>query len=836
MEHIKLSAATTLPHQPAQAGPGFVYPLSALAPFLGAASQSPLPDMSISRLLIDSRQLAEPALSLFFALPGRYTDGHRFIPDLYRRGVRAFVVNAPVANCPEAVFFVTDQVPQALQRVAAYHRQHFDIPVVGITGSNGKTMVKEWLSQLLSPHYPIWCSPRSYNSQLGVPLSVWGLNSSHQIAVFEAGVSKAGDMAPLEAIIKPNIGIFTHIGAAHDQGFDSRAQKIAEKSLLFQGAQCVVYCRDHEPLHEALTQQGRPLLSWSVQSGQAADLCITHIRREGGHTLLQANYQGIARHIEIPFSDDIALENACHCWALLLYLGLPDDDIRQGMAQLVRPGLRLELKAGRNDCLLVDDTYSNDLTSLAAALAFAEQQAPERRKTLILSDLLESGLPPASLYPQVATLLGSRFDRVVGVGEEIVALDAYLPAAVERRFYPTTEALLHDMEELAFERELILLKGARSYGFERLSYRLSRQTHRTVLEINLPALTHNLSVFRQSLAPGVKLAAMVKAAAYGSGGPELGRLLEHQGVDYLVVAYPDEGVELRRAGVRLPIMVLNAEPESFDWLQEYQLEPEVYGWNQLQALARQSAPPPIHLKFDTGMHRLGFDPADAPQLATFISQHPQLHLASLFTHLVATEALIHDEFTHQQVARFRQAAAIIEQGCGYHPLWHVLNTNGIARFPGYQMDMVRLGIGLYGVEVDSYRGQMQPAISLQARVAQVRALSAGETVSYGRSGVLQRDSLIATLSVGYADGLPRAAGNGRYSVRIHNHLAPTVGAICMDMCMVDVTKIPNVREGDTALIFGADPGVEQLARVADTIAYEILTGISSRVHRVYLQE
>jgi len=577
-----------------------------------------------------------------------------------------------------------------------------------------------------------------------------------------------------------------------------------------------------------------PLLSWSL-TGLAADINIERVAGQGRTTSLKTCFRGIDRQISIPFADDIAVENACHCWALLLQLGIPDETIAAGMASLVRPGLRLELKAGRRDCLIIDDTYSNDLTSLAAAIAFAEQQAGGRPRTLILSDLLESGLRPAVLYPQVARLLENRFHRVMGVGEAIHMLDNFLPPEVERRFYPGTESLLNELEERILPGELILLKGARKYAFERISYRLGKQTHRTVLEIDLTALGHNLACYRRQVKPQVKIAAMVKAAAYGSGGPEVARVLERGGVDYLVVAYPDEGVELRRAGISLPVMVLNAEVESFELLCEYQLEPEVYSWTQLQALSQMAVAPVIHIKLDTGMHRLGFEPSDAARLAHFFAQHPRLLLASVFTHLAAAEAAEHDLFTRGQVALFEQAATRICEKLAYRPLWHVLNSNGIARFPDFQFDMVRVGIGLYGLEVAALQ-QLQPVLCLKARVAQLRSLPAGESVSYGRKGILLRDSRIATLSIGYADGLPRAAGLGRYALLLHGQQAPIVGAVCMDMCMVDVTDIPQVREGDAAIVFGKDPTVGQLAAVAGTIPYEILTGISGRVHRVYVQE
>lgn len=815
----------------------FSYTLRQLATILTAATKNTTewPDWPIEHLLIDSRQLIAASSTLFFALPGQRTDGHQFVADLYRQGVRAFVVNKPVAGCEEAVFFVHEDVKAALQQIAVWHRHQCKLPVVGVTGSNGKTTVKEWLYQLLSPAMSVWCSPRSYNSQLGVPLSVWGIRPHHQLAIIEAGISKAGEMDVLADIIAPTYGIFTNLGTAHDQGFTDREAKLQEKSQLFRGVELLICCRDHEQLFSSLQAAGLPLLSWSI-TGRDADLSIERIAGQSRTTRLKTNFRGIHREISIPFADDIAVENACHCWALLLQLGIADETIAAGMASLVRPGLRLELKAGRQDCLIIDDTYSNDLTSLAAAITFAEQQAGGRPMTLILSDLLESGLKPAALYPQVAKLLENRFHRIMGVGEAIHMMDNFLPPAIERRFYPGTESLLNELEERIRPGELILLKGARKYAFERISYRLGKQTHRTVLEIDLTALGHNLAAYRNLVRPKVKIAAMVKAAAYGSGGPEVARVLEQGGVDYLVVAYPDEGVELRRAGISLPVMVLNAEAESFELLYEYQLEPEVYSWVQLQALAQMAAAPAIHIKMDTGMHRLGFDAADAPRLADFFAQHPRLLLASVFTHLAAAEAAEHDLFTRKQVAVFEQAAAAICEKLDYKPLWHVLNSNGIARFPDYQFDMVRLGIGLYGLEVAALQQQLRPVLCLKARVAQLRDIPAGDSVSYGRKGILLRDSRVATMSIGYADGLPRAAGLGRYALLLHGQQAPIVGAVCMDMCMVDVTDIPQVREGDAAIVFGEYPTVEQLATVADTIPYEILTGISGRVHRVYVQE
>ena len=815
----------------------FPYSLRQLAAVLAPAAKDTTawPAWPIEHLLIDSRQLIAAAHTLFFALPGQRTDGHLFVEDLYRQGVRAFVVNRPVQGCEEAVFLIHPDVKAALQQVAAWHRHQCGLPVVGITGSNGKTTVKEWLYQLLSPAMPVWCSPRSYNSQLGVPLSIWGIRPQHQLAIIEAGISKRGEMAALADMIAPTYGIFTNLGTAHDEGFVNRDEKLQEKKRLFEGVELLVCCRDHEPLFSSLQAAGLPLLSWSV-TGLAADLSIVRIAGQGRTTVLKTYFRGVDRQISIPFTDDIAVENACHCWALLLQLGIADEIIAAGMAALVRPGLRLELKAGRRDCLIIDDTYSNDLTSLAAAIAFAEQQAGGRPMTLILSDLLESGLIPAVLYPQVARLLENRFHRVMGVGEAIHMLDNFLPPGVERRFYPGTESLLNELEERMLPGELILLKGARKFAFERISYRLGKQTHRTVLEIDLTALGHNLACYRGLVRPKVKIAAMVKAAAYGSGGPEVARVLERGGVDYLVVAYPDEGVELRRAGINLPVMVLNAEVESFELLCEYQLEPEVYSWAQLQALSQMAVAPAIHIKLDTGMHRLGFEPSDASRLAHFFTQHPRLLLASVFTHLAAAEAAEHDLFTRRQVAVFVQAATVIGEKLDYRPLWHVLNSNGIARFADFQFDMVRVGIGLYGLEVAALQQQLQPVLCLKARVAQLRDIPAGDSVSYGRKGVLLRDSRIATLSIGYADGLPRAAGLGRYALLLHGQRAPIVGAVCMDMCMVDVTDIPQVREGDAAIVFGKDPTVEQLAAVADTIPYEILTGISGRVHRVYVQE
>ena len=800
-------------------------------------------DAPVEHLLLDSRQVSEPPLSLFFALPGQRHDGHRYLADAYRAGVRQFVVSQSVetAHLPEANILKVENSLEALQHLAAWRRLQFHIPVIGITGSNGKTVVKEWLYQMLAPDFNIVRSPKSYNSQIGVPLSVWQMSPLHTLAIFEAGISQAGEMARLGRVISPTIGLFTNIGPAHREGFASKMDKVREKMKLFDTATVLVFCADDEKIELAARdwlaeKAGRRLFSWS-KTGKAADLQISEVEKYSNGSSRMTSPDGT---VVIPFSDTASIENALHCWALMLLLNLPQEQIATRMSRLEPVEMRLELKAGLNRSTLINDFYNNDLASLRIALQFAAQQTRARRLTLVLSDILQSGDDPLRLYSKVAAAMQEhRVARLIGIGNAITILREQLPPEIETAFYPDTESFLKNIAHHTFGDEVVLLKGARPFEFERIARRLEQKAHKTVLEVNLTALIHNLNVYTRLLRPGVKTLVMVKAAAYGSGSAEVAKLLEFHQVDYLGVAYADEGIELRQAGVNLPILVLNPEPASFDALYRHRLEPEVYSLPLLRELLhftgreKQLA---VHLKLDTGMHRLGFESGDVPELGSLLREYPNVQVRSIFSHLAASDAPAHDAFTHRQAGVFSENAEKIGAALGYTPLRHLVNTGGIARFPEYHFEMVRLGIGLYGIDGSGLQNQLRVVNTLKATVSQIKLVEPGDTVGYNRNGPVHQRTRIATISIGYADGFLRLAGGGRHAVLLRGQLAPTIGNVCMDMTMLDVTHIPDAREGDEVIVFGDNPPVQQLAACLQSIPYEVFTNISERVKRVYWQE
>ncbi|MCO6491556.1 MAG: bifunctional UDP-N-acetylmuramoyl-tripeptide:D-alanyl-D-alanine ligase/alanine racemase [Phaeodactylibacter sp.] len=797
---------------------------------------------TVSRLLLDSRQLQAPEDSVFFAIAGRHHDGHDYIKSLYEQGVRHFVASRMVdaSSMPEANIWLCESTIRCLQRLAAHHRQRFGLPVIGITGSNGKTIVKEWLFQLLHPDYHIVRSPKSFNSQVGVPLSVWQLQPEHQLGIFEAGISQMGEMEKLAPVIRCTIGLFTNIGQAHKEGFPSIEEKIDQKLRLFEYADVVIYCRDNERVARAVEALGKPTFSWSWKG--EASLCIRKVSSTGEGSFIEAEYKGALFAFQIPFADEASIENAIHCCAVLLYLGLPPARIQERMPLLEPVAMRLEVRRGVNDCSVINDSYNLDLTALSAALSYLSRQHHHARRTLILSDILQSGEPPEQLYEKVARLIreaGVR--RLIGIGRDIPVIARYLSPEVDARFFPDTNAFLDAQQHRDFQDEAILVKGARPFSFERIARRLSLKIHQTELETDLSALIHNVRVFQQRLKPETKTMVMVKAAAYGSGSLEVARALEFHKVDYLAVAYADEGIELRQGGVGLPILVLNPEEAVFDGLLRYRLEPELYSPTLLRRFGRftreAGVSAAIHLKLDTGMHRLGLDADNLDEAIILLNETPQLKVHSVFSHLAASEAPEHDGFTHEQAGRFNVLYGRLADGLGYRPLRHLLNSSGILRFPSYQMDMVRLGIGTYGIDATGLaRAQLRTALTLRARISQIKHLLPGDTVSYGRSGAIRHPSRIATVSIGYADGLPRAAGNGRFSLLVRGRRAPIVGNVCMDMCMIDVTHIPQAMEGDEVVVFGEEPTAEELAQAAGTIPYEVFTGVSPRVRRVYVQE
>lgn len=787
-------------------------------------------DHVVEHLLLDSRKAFLPATSLFFALLSTRRNGHDFIGELYQKGVRSFVVSQPIdtAVFVEANYIQVPDTLQALQKIAAYHRSRFSIPVIGITGSNGKTIVKEWLFQLLQPDYTIVRSPKSYNSQIGVPLSVWQLRSHHTLAIFEAGISLPGEMDKLADVIQPTIGIFTNIGDAHSEGFRSQAEKEKEKRKLFSGA---TLPRSLHVVETTATSLGTTIAARMAAQGREAE----------NDAAVSPAGMGL-QHVEIPFSDQASIQNAIRCWELMLHLGYDGATIASRMRQLTAVDMRLILKTAINQCVLVNDSYSADLSSLQIALDFLMQQAGSLRKTVILSDLLQQSDDDAVLYEQVRDSLQRReIGRLIAIGSRITKAVAQWPvsAACTIETFATTEDFLRSDIRLYFSKEAILIKGARPFAFERIVQALEQQLHETRLEIDLAALLHNLHQYQHQLGTSTRIMAMVKAFAYGSGATEIASVLQFHKVDYLGVAYADEGVALRKAGITFPIMVMNPAESAFEILVNNRLEPVIFSfelldqfdrWLQKEAISGY----PIHLEMDTGLHRLGLSVAQTDSLVRQLLQTGSFAIQSIFSHLAASEDPLQDDFTNTQYQQFLHSAFQIETKLGYPVIKHIANSAAAIRHPRLRLDMVRLGIGLYGVEMAPGLSLL-PVATLRSSIAQLRELPAGETISYNRRTTLSRTSVIATVRVGYADGYPRSLGNGAGQVLVKGQLVPIVGTICMDMFMIDVTEIKDVSVGAEVILFGDALSVEQVAGWAGTIPYEILTGISSRVKRIYFE-
>ena len=790
---------------------------------------------TIGTLLYDSRRLVNVVHGLFFALVDR-RDGHLYIRETYAAGVRNFVVSDSwdgTGRFSDANFIVVKDTLVALQELAASHRGRFAYPVIGITGSNGKTIVKEWLTQLLAPDYRIARSPKSYNSQIGVALSLWEMDDKHELAIIEAGVSRPGEMEALHRMIQPDIAVLTTVGPAHDDGFVSREAKIREKLILFNGADQAVYSPD-DTAGVAVPCRGRRL-TWGRQNVELTVLgySVTADNR----CLIRAQYAGKYAAIDIPFTDAAARANALCCWGVLLAMGYGQEVITERMAMLQPVEMRLEMKKGINNCTVIDDSYSNDLASLAIALDFLKQQHRHPKRTLVLSDLPGVSDEDYVYNKLFKLLLDSDINRLITVGPVLNSYtDKY--SGITHHSFADTDALLASLHTLAFQDETILLKGARRYAFERVSAALMAKVHDTELAINLSAVEHNLNQYRSLLPRNVKLMAMVKAFSYGSGDFEIASLLQFNRVDYLAVAYADEGVELRRAGIWMPIMVMNPRPASFDALLAHQLEPEVYSFELLDALvdtlaSRKIKGHPIHIKVDTGMHRLGFSNADAVRLGQRLRGLEAVRGQSVFSHLAAAGDAEHDAFTAAQLAAFGTFADGLTAALEYPVLRHIANSAAIQRWPQAHLDMVRLGIGLYGVGDKGENGlPLQHTGVLKTVITQLRKVPAGDTVGYGRRGLITKDSVIATVNIGYADGYDRRFGNGVGYMLVNGAKAQTVGDICMDMTMLDLNNI-DASVGDEVIVFD---DIEKQATAIGTIPYELLTGISQRVKRVYHYE
>ncbi len=799
-------------------------------------------DHNVFRFIsIDSRTITSPEESLFFAIRGNRHDGHAFIVELIEKKVRNFIVNKIPDNIElqkDIGFIVVDNTLEALHRLSAFHRARHTVPVIGITGSNGKTVIKEWIFQVLHTDKKIVRSPKSYNSQVGVPISVWLMDDTHELGIFEAGISQPGEMKKLQPVIDPVIGVFTNIGEAHQENFTSMEEKVLEKTLLFRNSKVVIYCSDHVLVDRIIRRelQNARLFSWSAKN--QSDLRIHAIQIKENNTDVTLEYQKDRFIVSLPFTDNASLENAIHVTALLLYLGYDKRLIISRLSKLTPVAMRLELVKGINGCTLINDTYNSDLNSLAIAIDFLKQQNQHSVGTLILSDILQSGKSDEFLYKEVAELINDkRINRFIGIGEALSAQKALFPPSA--KFYNSTDEFLYSVSKDDFKGEAILLKGSRKFQFEKITAFLQEKVHKTILEIDLNSLIHNLNVYRSLLKPDTRIMVMVKAFSYGTGTYEIANALQFQRVDYLCVAFVDEGITLRKSGINLPILVMNPEVASFNLLIDYNLEPEIYNARILKEfeniLCRKNLISyPIHLKIDTGMHRLGFSEDELDNILDILKDHDQIRVQSVFSHLAASDDPEQDEFTKSQIRQFRQMSGKIQDVLEYRILKHILNTSGIERYPEAQFDMVRLGIGLYGVS-PTLATRLQNVSTLKSTISQIKKVKHGDSIGYGRAYIADKDLLIGIVPIGYADGLNRSLGNGKGKLLIRDKAVPIIGNICMDMCMVDITGL-EIDEGEEVIVFGDRFSVSDLAKQLNTIPYEILAGISSRVKRIYYQE
>lgn len=799
------------------------------------------PDSEIIELAIDSRKVIRAEHTLFFAIETEKNDGHLYVRSLYQLGVRNFVITKVMndfAQCIEANFLFVEDSLEALQQLAQKYRQQFHYPVIGITGSNGKTIVKEWLSMILSEKYRVVKSPDSYNSRIGVPLSVWNMSADHDIAVFEAGISRPNEMRTLADIIDPTIGILTNIGAAHAQFFPNNNRKIIEKLKLFQHVEVLIYHNDNEELNMILQlpeYEGIRKVSWG--NAHSTYPVQMHAAPTEGTMITIDGFD-----YTVPFIDSASLENATHVIVTLLVVGFKPEEINSQLHRLTHISMRLEILQGANHSVIINDTYSLDINSLSAALNFMDTQTQLAKKTLVISDFEQVGnLTEADFQHLNQELHHHHITKLVAVGSsfahhrDMFDLDEVL-------CYPNTEMLLEHISDLRISYEIVLIKGARNFHFEQVVKALQHKTHLTIMQVNLPALAYNLNYHRNRLRPDTKMVAMVKASSYGLGDVELVNTLVDQGVDYLAVAYTDEGVRLRKRRINTPIIVLGAEAHSFEVMVNHQLEPEIFNFFYLQQLEEVLARHPeisqfnIHIKVDTGMHRLGFDLQDLPQLIEVVKRNPKLHIASVFSHLAAAEDPAEDAFTRRQIALFGRMTDVLCSAFDYKILRHILNSAGIIRFPEAQFDMVRLGIQLYGCsEIPEMTTQLHNVVTLKTVITQIKNIPAGESIGYNRSWHLQRDTQVAIIPIGYADGYPRELSNGYGKVIVQGQKVPIIGKICMDMCMLDITGL-RLHEGDEVVVYGEGNTVSEMAEAAKLISYELLTRISQRVPRVYVQE
>lgn len=803
------------------------------------------PESTIKKLLIDSRQLVNPKSTLFIALKTSRNNGHNYISELYSKGVRNFLVSEKQSSIdfPEANFLLVDNTLLALQELAKNHRKKFNIPVIGITGSNGKTIIKEWLFQLLSPDFSIVKSPKSFNSQVGVPLSIWEMDNTHQLGIFEAGISQPNEMDFLEEIIKPTIGVITNVKSAHSENFNSIQNISDEKIRLFKDVDVCIFPKDYLEISNSIKSLPAKInFTWSTKT--KADLVVTKIEKlQQNSTLLKGIFKDQFLQIEIPFTDDASIENAILCWSILLYLKIENDTIALRMKNLQAVAMRLQMKSGINSCNIIHDYYNSDLGSLEIAIQYLKNQTRHLKKTLILSDVLQAKNESEILYTEISNLIKeNNIDKLIGIGTNLKKFEALFDTP-EKLFFLNTDEFLNQLKPEHFWNETILIKGSRNFEFEQIAKFLEEKSHETILEINLENLIQNVNYYKNLLPEKTKIMAMVKAFSYGSGTFEIASALQFHNINYLAVAYADEGIELRNKGIHLPIMVMNPSEDSFEALLRYNLEPEIYSTRIFDSFARAlkkhypfNKKFPIHIKVNTGMNRLGFDLIELENLCNKINNLKQITVQSVFSHLVASEDPEKNDFTISQIEKFEKACLIIQNEINYNFIKHLSNTSAIKNYPKANFDMVRLGIGMYGVaNSEEEKKLLMPVGKLKTTINQLRKVEKNQTIGYGRSGQLYRDSIIATIPIGYADGFSRSLGNGIGKVYINGKLAPTIGNICMDMTMLDVTEI-NCIEGDEVIIFGPEYPIYNLAKSLNTIPYEVLTLVSQRVKRVFIKE
>jgi alanine racemase len=803
--------------------------LSKIYNILGIETSGQFQDREIKTILYDSRLARGDQSELFVAIRGSKQDGHDYLERLLERGVSVFLVSSlpKIEESEEVNFLLVNDTLKALQQLVAVKRTEQDLPVVGITGSNGKTIVKEWLASILSENFHIIKSPKSFNSQLGVPISVWGLEKGHEIGIFEAGISKTKEMAKLQAIIQPTIGIFTNIGGAHDAGFANRKEKLTEKALLFEDT-IINICRyEHTEIRELLASKKGELITWGIGQPEAT------INIKVSETSYHFVFRGTKIKLTIGFTNAFDLENIFQAIVCSVVLGQPEHGVQKALDKLKPIPMRLELKRGLNGSYILDDTYNNDLSGLSIALDYLLQQPLKKEKTVILSDILQSGMSNQELYNQVNDLLQKHeIGHLIGIGPQISksAKCFQLPFIS----YPDTLSFLK--EAPTFQNQMILVKGARDFQLEQLVALLEEKNHGTVLEVNNEAILHNLKVYQGYLATKTKLMVMVKAFAYGIGVDEIAHLLQYHQVDYLGVAYLDEAINLRRKGIDIPVMIMNVSWESFSVVEAFGLEPEIYSFKMLERyLADCQNPPPIHLKIETGMHRLGVEVSDLLEIIKIIKKNPQLKVAGIFTHFSSSEDPAEDAYTREQAEKFNLAYDQLTHALGYLPLKHAVNSSGIVRRNEYHFDMVRLGIGLYGFDSTPTKLKLRPVTTLKSWISQVKQVKQGDTIGYNRKGFVNKDGLVATVAIGYADGYSRTFGNGKAYMLVNGQKARTIGNVCMDMTMLDITGL-DVKDGDEVIVFGEAPTIVDLAKWSATIPYEILTNVSQRVKRVFVSE